>query len=100
LRRALDHWFEVKDVRPKIVAEFDDSGLLKSFGKAGEGIFIVPSVADQAVRDQYQVDVVGRTEEVVERFYAITVERRIKNPAVVAISDAARSKLFAQNACE
>jgi len=94
VRRSLDHWFESIDVRPHLVAEFDDSGLLKSFGQGGEGIFGVPSVVEAGVRKQYGVQVVGRTEEVVERFYAITVERRIKHPAAVAISESAKQNLF------
>jgi len=94
VRRSLDHWLESIDVRPHLVAEFDDSGLLKSFGQGGEGIFGVPSVVEAGVRKQYGVQVVGRTEEVVERFYAITVERRIKHPAAVAISESAKQNLF------
>lgn len=94
VRRSLDHWFESIGVRPHLVAEFDDSGLLKSFGQGGEGIFGVPSVVEAGVRKQYGVQVVGRTEEVVERFYAITVERRIKHPAAVAISESAKQNLF------
>ena len=95
VRRSLDHWFESIGVRPHFVAEFDDSGLLKSFGQGGEGIFGAPSVVEAGVRKQYGVHVVGRTEEVIERFYAITVERRIKHPAAVVISESARQKLFA-----
>ena len=94
MRRALDHWFESLDVHPRIVAEFDDSGLLKSFGEGGEGIFGAPTVVESNVRKQYGVHVVGRTDQVIERFYAITVERRIKNPAVVSISDSAKQNLF------
>jgi LysR family transcriptional activator of nhaA len=95
VRRSLDRWFESIDVRPLFVAEFDDSGLLKSFGQGGEGIFGAPSVVEAGVRKQYGVQIVGRTDEVIERFYAITVERRIKHPAAVAISESARQKLFA-----
>lgn len=95
VRRSLDHWFESIGVRPHFVAEFDDSGLLKSFGQGGEGIFGAPSVVEAGIRRQYGVHIVGRTEEVIERFYAITVERRIKHPAAVAISESARQKLFA-----
>jgi len=97
VRRSLEHWFESIGVRPRIVAEFDDSGLLKSFGQGGEGIFSVPSVVEAGVKKQYGVHVVGRTDAVVERFYAITIERRIKNPAVVAISDSAKRNLFASS---
>ncbi|MDD9940254.1 MAG: transcriptional activator NhaR [Myxococcales bacterium] len=95
VRRSLDHWFGMLDLRPRIIAEFDDSGLLKAFGRAGEGIFTAPSVVASSVREQYQVQAVGRTEDVRERFYAITVERRIKHPAVVAISESAKQNLFA-----
>ncbi len=94
LRRSLDHWFDKIGVRPRIVAEFEDSALLKQFGQHGEGIFAGPSAIEDAIIAQYGVRVVGRTEHVVERFYAITVERRIKHPAVRAISDAAHDNIF------
>ncbi len=96
VRRSIDHWLESIEVRPRVVAEFDDSGLLKSFGQEGEGIFIAPSVVEDEIREQYNVAVVGRTDAVKERFYAITIERRIKHPAVVAISESAKHNLFAQ----
>lgn len=94
LRRSLDHWFDKLGVRPRIVAEFEDSALLKQFGLHGEGIFPGPTAIEDEIVDQYRVKVVGRTEKVVERFYAITVERRIKHPAVRAISDAAHDIIF------
>jgi LysR family transcriptional regulator, transcriptional activator of nhaA len=94
LRRALDHWFDAIGVRVQVAGEFDDSALMKVFGQAGTGAFAVPSVIEREVRRQYGVSLVGRVDAVRERFYAITVERRIKHPAVVAISQAARTELF------
>jgi len=94
LRRTLEQWFSKLGIRPKVEAEFEDSALLKVFGQTGQGIFPVPSVIASEVRRQYTVQVVGRAEEVKERFYAISVERRLKHPAVVAISQAAREKVF------
>lgn len=94
LRRSLDHWFDAIGVRPRVVAEFEDSALLKQFGQHGEGVFTGPSAIEHEIIDQYGVRVLGRTEHVVERFYAITVERRIKHPAVRAISDAAHESIF------
>jgi LysR family transcriptional activator of nhaA len=96
VRRNLDHWFDSNGVRPRVVAEFDDSGLLKSFGREGEGIFTAPCIVEEEIRKQFGVQVVGRSDEVVERFYAITVERRIKHPAVAAISESARENLFSE----
>ena len=93
LRQALDQWFEAEGIRPTIMGEFEDSALLKVFGQRGVGLFVAASVIEAEVRRQYGVQVVGRVENVRERFYAISVERKLKNPAVVAISDAARQKL-------
>ena len=93
LRRLLDDWFEAQGIRPRIVGEFEDSALLKVFGQSGAGLFAMPSAIDAEVRSQYEVRLVGRV-ELRERFYAITVERRLKHPAVVAISEAARRELF------
>ena len=98
LRRALDTWFESQGVRVTVAGEFDDPALMKTFGQAGIGAFAAPSVIEREVQAQYSVRVVGRVEEVRERFYAITVERRIKHPAVVAISEQARTRLFTANA--
>jgi LysR family transcriptional regulator, transcriptional activator of nhaA len=94
LRRALDHWLDASAIRPRIVAEFEDSALLKAFGADGAGIFPAPAAVEREVRRQYGVERVGRVKTIRERFYAISVERRIKNPAIVAIGDAARNRLF------
>jgi LysR family transcriptional activator of nhaA len=94
LRRALDQWFEAEGIRPIVGGEFEDSALMKVFGQAGDGVFAAPSVIEQEVRQQYGVAALGRTDAVRERFYAITVERKIKHPAVVAISEQARTRLF------
>jgi LysR family transcriptional activator of nhaA len=95
LRRSLDNWFDDLGVHPVLVGEFEDSALLKVFGQAGEGVFGGPTAIEKSIGGQYDVHVIGRTEAVKERFYAITVERRIKHPAVAAISAAARGDLFA-----
>lgn len=98
LRSALDQWLDAQGLRPRVVAEFEDSSLLKVFGQDGVGIFPSPSVVEGAVARQYGVEVVGRTDEVRERFYVISGERRIKNPAIIAIRDAARVELFGSSA--
>ena len=94
LRRSLDRWFDTIGVRPRIVAEFEDSAMLKQFGKHGEGLFPAPSAIEHEIIEQYGVRTVGHTQHVVERFYAISVERKIKHPAVRAISHAANNMLF------
>ena len=76
------------------MGQFDDSALLKVFGQSGVGAFAAPSVIEKQVQQQYGVQVVGRTDEVTERFYAISAERKVKHPGVLAISDGARTKLF------
>lgn len=94
LRRSLDQWLGALDLNPRVVGEFEDSALLKAFGHAGSGIFPGPTIIEAQIRKQYGVAVVGRVDGVTERFYAITAERRVKNPAIVAISEAARQTLF------
>jgi len=94
LRGKLDQWFEKIGVHPVIIGEFDDNALLKVFGQAGEGIFMAPTVIEKDVELQYQVHLIGRTNIIREKFYAISVERIIRHPAVVAISEAAHKKLF------
>jgi LysR family transcriptional activator of nhaA len=94
LRRSIDQWLDARGVRPRVVAEFDDSALMKVFGQSGTGVFPAPAVVEQDVCRRYSLSVVGRLEDVRERFYAISVEKRLKHPAVVAISEAARHDLF------
>ena len=95
IRIPLMRWFDVHQLRPHIVGEFDDSALMQAFGQAGIGIFIAPSVIADEVRREHGVVVVGRTDEVTEQFYAISLERRLTHPAVVAINDTAHRELFA-----
>ncbi len=92
LRRPLLRWFEAQRLAPRIVGEFDDSALMKSFGEAGVGIFPAPTlIADQVCR-QYGVRSIGEASGVTESFYAISVERRLTHPATLAIGRAAQGE--------
>ena len=95
LRRALDQWFDRYRIKPRVVAEFQDNALLNVFGADGLGLFPAPSVVAREVAEQHGVESLGQISGVRDRFYAISVERRLKNPAVIAISQAARTELFA-----
>lgn len=94
LRRSLNHWFERNAIKPRVVAEFEDSALLKAFGADGVGVFPAPTVIAAQVKRQYGVQIVGRANDVHERFYAISIERKLRNPATLAISEAARHEIF------
>ena len=91
LRRSLDEWFDREGIQPHIVAEVEDSGLIKVFAESGGGLFAAPAVIGEEIREKYAVERLGAAEGVQERFYAITVDRRLKHPAVVAISEQARA---------
>ena len=94
IRRGIDEWLEGLEIRPEIVGEFEDSELLWEFGKGGEGVFAVPTVLEKHLTRMYGVRVLGRTDAVRSRYYAISVERRLKHPAVVAICETARREIF------
>jgi LysR family transcriptional activator of nhaA len=94
VRSRLMRWFAQQDIRPRIVGEFDDSALMKAFGKSGSGIFIAPSVISDEVQAQYGVEWIGQTDAIIESFYAISVERKVSHPGIVAITEAARHSLF------
>ena len=94
LRRQIEQWFDDNEIHPMIAHEFEDSAVLKVFGQEGHGLFITPTVVEEDVCKQYSVKVVGRLPEVVERFYAISIEKRLRHPAVVKISNAARETFF------
>jgi LysR family transcriptional activator of nhaA len=94
LRGSLDQWFDSIDIRPQVTCEFDDQALLKVFGQAGDGVFAAPSVIEEEVQQQHNVKVVGRSDAIREKFYAISVERIVKHPAVAAIQKAAYDSIF------
>jgi LysR family transcriptional activator of nhaA len=94
VRRALEQWFDGQGIRPRIVAECDDSALAKDFGEEGMGIFAAPTVIEAEVLHHYAVRAIGRVDAVRQEFFAISVERKIKHPAVVAICEAARQSIF------
>jgi len=94
LRSDIDQWISKTRIHPKIVAEFDDSALMKSFGQKGAGVFLAPTVLRKEVEDQYQVKAIGEVSEVKQSFYAISVERRITNSITAAVIKAANNMLF------
>jgi len=94
-RRALDEWFQSHDIRPDIIAELDDLALASVLGEQGLGVLAAPDVTAKELRRRYALQLVGRAEDIRQQFYAISVERKIKNPAVAAICEVARKKLFA-----
>ncbi|MEM9690556.1 MAG: transcriptional activator NhaR [Pseudomonadota bacterium] len=94
LRRRLDDWFEAHEILPRIAGEFDDSALLKAFGEAGVGLFAAPTVIEEEICRMYRMSVVGQTNEIEERFYAISSERKLKHESVLHITNTARSDLF------
>lgn len=94
LHRSLTAWFDSVGVRPRVVAEIEDSAVLKVFGQGGIGLFAAPTAIEADITRQYEVKPVGRVESVKERFYAISVERRITHPVVKEITSAARAGLF------
>jgi LysR family transcriptional regulator, transcriptional activator of nhaA len=94
LRHSLDQWFETKGIRPHIAGEVEDMAMLQTLGQHGHGAFVAPTVVQKDVCRRYQVQVVGEIEKVRERFYAISIERRISHPAVLKIAEVARNRLF------
>lgn len=94
LRRSLNNWFSEHTITPNILGEFEDSALIKIFGQSGLGLFVMPTVEQQEILRQYDVAVVGRLAGIKVRFYAISTERKVKNPAVLAISENAQKVIF------
>jgi len=94
VRSRLLQWLDGQHIYPRIVGEFDDSALMKAFGRSGAGVFVAPTPIAEEVKKQYGVVIVGKTNEIREQFYAISVERKISHPAVAAITEAARDWLL------
>jgi LysR family transcriptional activator of nhaA len=97
-RRVLDTWFLQQGIAPRIVGEFDDSALVKSFVQGGIGVFAAPSAIESEIVRQFSVQVVGRTDSMHARFYVLSMERKVRHPAVLAIIERARSGLFSEPA--
>lgn len=87
VRRSLNHWLDAKRVHPVVAGEFDDSELMFWFGQSGAGVFPVPSMTRAKIMRDLGVKLVGKTEDVRERFYAITLEEEPKHPAVVTLCE-------------
>lgn len=94
IRQQLDPWLTQHKLKPRIVGEFDDTALMSAFGREGRGVFMAPTVLESRICEQYGVQVLGRSDELVEEFFAISVERRITHPCVAAITRVARARLF------
>ncbi len=94
VRAPFDAWLKRHRLQPRVIGEFDDGALMKAFGREGRGVFMSPSVVEEQTAQQYDVQILGRSDELVENFYAISVERRITHPCVAAITEAARGQLF------
>jgi LysR family transcriptional regulator, transcriptional activator of nhaA len=95
LRSGIDRWLDKHRIHPRVIAEFDDSALMKAFGREEAGVFIAPAAIEAEVEWQYRVRAIGRVDAVKEHFYAISVERRVTHPVVSTVVEAAREALFA-----
>ena len=93
IRRALDDWFDQNNVAPTLIAEFEDSALMKAFGEAGNGIFPAPVAISAEVEQMYHARRIGPAIPVEEKYFAISPERKLKHPAVLSIIEAARNRL-------
>lgn len=94
LRAPLVRWLERRALNPRVVGEFDDSALMKAFGQSGAGVFPAPAAMAREVEAHYGVVLLGQTGEMRERFFAISAERRLTHPAVVAVRETARNGVF------
>lgn len=94
VRRGLDAWFDTVRVRPRILGEFEDSALMKAFGQGMGAAFPASAAIARDICRFYGVRMIGRTDAVRERYYAISAERRLTHPGVLAITSAARDEVF------
>jgi LysR family transcriptional regulator, transcriptional activator of nhaA len=95
VRQSLDQWFDVHHIEPTIVGEVEDMAMLQTLGEHGIGLFAAPTVMRKEICRRYHVAWVGELDKVREKFYAISVERRITHPAVRLIAEQAKRRLFA-----
>ncbi len=94
LRRSIDHWLRESDLHVSVRGEFDDTALMKVFAESGMGFIAAPLVIQKEIARQFSLDLINVLPNAKEEFYAISVERRIRHPAVVKISEIAKQQLF------
>lgn len=94
VRQSLDQWFDVHGIEPQVVGEVEDMAMLQTLGEHGLGLFAAPTVVRTEVCRRYGVVCLGEIAKVREKFFAISVERRITHPAVRLIADQAKQRLF------
>lgn len=94
IRQLFDKWCHDANIYPIIRGQYDDSALMKSFGKAGFGIFFMPSIIEDEVRETFGLEVIGRLSDIKQKFYAISAERKVTHPAVAAVCSTARDIIF------
>jgi LysR family transcriptional activator of nhaA len=98
LRRSLEKWFREQGISPRLVADFDDAALMKVAAADGLGFFAVPSLVSSEAVTRYGVRIIGHVPECIQHFYAISAERKLTHPAVMAITSNARGRLFTRDA--
>jgi LysR family transcriptional activator of nhaA len=94
LRRSLESWFQGRQLHPRVVAEYDDPALLKTAAADGLGFFALPSLACEEAVQRYGFKIIGQAAGCREQFYAVSADRKLNHPAVVAITGSARAQLF------
>ena len=94
VRQQLEGWLTRHQIHPRVIGEFDDGALMTAFGRQGRGVFMAPTVLEDETVAQFGVKVIGRSDELVEEFFAVSVQRRITHPCTAAITDSARGQLF------
>ena len=94
VRQQWEGWVSRHQIQPRTIGEFDDGALMNAFGRKGRGVFMAPSAMEQDIIEQFGVVLIGRSNELEEEFFAVSVERRISHPCVAAITTAARGQLF------
>jgi LysR family transcriptional activator of nhaA len=94
MRRSVDKWISETECYPEVVGEMDDTALMKVFAEAGVGFIPAPLAIAEEIETQFGLNLLTEIPGAVERFYAITVQRRLQHPAVLAISQTAKNALF------
>ena len=96
LRRTLDRWLDEFETPPRVVAEFDDSALMKEFGIRSCGLFPMPSAVLPEVQRTYGMELVGRLPDLRVRYFVVTTERKLAHPAMLVIAQTAKAGLLSE----
>ncbi len=82
IRGDIEHFFELKNIRPKMIAETQDTSLQKILAAKGDGVIFLPNFTTKELVQNRQLVKIGTMKDIYCEYYLIYSKRIIENPAL------------------